>query len=105
MEHATVSGGHSLKNYLIGFVLAVILTAIPFALVAMGALPRVTMFFVIAVAAVVQVFVHLRYFLNLSLKETPRENILALAFACVLVFLMVGGTMWIMFNLDYRHDM
>ena len=105
MEHATVSGGHSLKNYLIGFVLAVILTAIPFALVAMGVLPRLTMFFVIAVAAVVQVFVHLRYFLNLSFKDTPRENILALAFACVLIFIMVGGTMWIMFNLDYRHDM
>lgn len=105
MEHATVSGGHSLKNYLIGFVLAVSLTAIPFALVAMGALPRVTMFFVIAITAIVQVLVHLRYFLNLSLKDTPRENIVAIAFAGVLIFLMVGGTMWIMFNLDYRHGM
>ncbi len=105
MEHATASHGHSLKNYLIGFVLAVILTIIPFGLVAAGWLPRETTFVIIAIAAVVQVLVHLRYFLNMTISETPRENILALAFAGVLIFILAGGTIWIMFNLDFRHDM
>lgn len=105
MQQAVAKHEHSLKSYIIGFVLAVILTAIPFILVAAGWLPRGTMFLVIAAAAIVQVVVHLRFFLNLSLTSTPRENIFALVFASVLIFIMVGGTMWIMFNLDYRHDM
>ena len=105
MQQATFSHGHSLKNYLIGFVLAIILTAIPFALVAAGWLPRETTFLIIAAAAIVQVFVHLRYFLNMNLTSTPRDNILALVFSAILIFIMVGGTLWIMFNLDYRHGM
>jgi cytochrome o ubiquinol oxidase operon protein cyoD len=48
------------------------------------------------------VVVHLRYFLHIDLQSTPRENLLALAFAGVLIFLMVGGTLWIMLDLNAR---
>ena len=95
MEPPTVGGGHNPRNYLIGFVLA---------FVADGTLVRGAMFAVIAVAAVLQVLVHLRFFLNLRLSETPREDILALVFAAVLVFIMIGETLWIIFNLDFRRD-
>jgi cytochrome o ubiquinol oxidase subunit IV len=105
MQDATASHSHSLKNYLIGFVLAVVLTVIPFGLAAAGWLPRGGTFAVIAVAAVVQVLVHLRYFLNLSFAKPSRDNVGAMAFTAVLIFLMVGGTLWIMYNLSYRHDM
>ena len=101
----TANGGRSLKNYLVGFVLAVILTAVPFALVAAGELPSAALFAVIAATAIVQVLVHLRYFLHLSLRHTPRENLFALVFAAVLVLIMIGGTLWIMFNTGYRHGM
>jgi cytochrome o ubiquinol oxidase operon protein cyoD len=104
MEHASAGHEHSRKNYVTGFVLAIVLTVIPFGLVAMKLLPREAMFLVIAVLAIVQVVVHLRFFLNMNLTTTPRENILAMAFAAVLIFIMVGGTLWIMFDLDYRHD-
>ena len=93
---------HTQKAYLTGFVLALVLTAIPFALVWVGALPTGATFAVIAIAAVVQVLVHLRYFLHLNLTTTPRENLLAIAFAAVLIFIMVGGSIWIMFDLHYR---
>lgn len=92
----------TLKPYLIGLVLAVILTAIPFALVATGALPRETALVVIAALAVVQILVHLRFFLHIDLKTTPRENLVALAFAVVLICIMVGGSLWIMFDLYHR---
>jgi len=101
----TANSGRSLKNYLVGFVLAIILTAIPFALVAVGELPIAALFAIIAVSAVAQVLVHLRYFLHLSPRHTPRENIVALVFAAVLVLIMIGGTLWIMFNTGYRHGM
>ena len=57
---------------------------------------------VIAILALVQVVVHLRYFLHIDLKSTPRDNLLALAFAAVLICIMVGGTLWIMLDLNAR---
>ena len=90
------------QPYIAGFVLALLLTGIPFGLVVADLLPRFTTLVVIAILAVVQVVVHLRFFLHLDLEETPRENVLALAFAAVLIFIMVGGTLWIMLDLDAR---
>lgn len=95
----------SARTYLIGFALALVLTAIPFALVATGGLSGIAIFLVIAASALVQVVVHLRFFLHLGFASTPRENLLALAFAAVLIGLMIGGSLWIMFDLDYRHAM
>jgi cytochrome o ubiquinol oxidase operon protein cyoD len=91
-----------LRTYLTGFALALILTAIPFALVAFEALPRLPLLILIAVAAVVQILVHLRYFLHLDLTTTPRENIVAIVFAAILIFIMVGGSLWIMLDLQQR---
>ena len=56
----------------------------------------------IGIASVLQVLVHLRFFLHIYFTTTPRENILALAFTAVLIFLMVGGSFWIMFDLHQR---
>jgi cytochrome o ubiquinol oxidase operon protein cyoD len=92
----------SAKPYLVGLALAVILTAIPFGLVATAALPRSATMIVIAVAAVLQIIVHLRFFLHIGLRSTPLENLLAMAFAAVLIVFMVGGTLWIMFDLHHR---
>ena len=77
MERAPAGHAPGLKSYLTGFALALILTAIPFALVATSALPPRPMLIVIAIAAIIQVLVHLRYFLHLDLTTTPRENLLA----------------------------
>ena len=93
---------HGLGSYLVGFVLAVVLTAIPFYLVATHALPPSRIMYVIAVAAVLQILVHLRFFLHLSLTTTPRENLLAIAFTTVLLCIMVGGSLWIMVDLHSR---
>ena len=102
MANTTHDDRRSLRSYLTGFVLALILTVIPFGLVAMGALPRMPTLIVIAVLAVIQVLVHLRYFLDLNLSSTPRENLFAIAFATILIVIMVGGSLWIMFDLHYR---
>jgi cytochrome o ubiquinol oxidase operon protein cyoD len=92
----------SSRSYLIGFALALLLTALPFALAAAGTVPRTTSLIVIAVAAVVQIFVHLHYFLHLDPTTTPRENLVAIAFTALLVLIMLGGSLWIMFDLQHR---
>lgn len=101
----TTDNAHGLRSYLTGFKLALILTAIPFVLVAtkdLTSLPASAILVVIAVAAVLQILVHLRYFLHLDFRATPRENMMALVFAAILIFIMVGGSFWIMFDLHRR---
>ncbi|MCC6777931.1 MAG: cytochrome o ubiquinol oxidase subunit IV [Hyphomicrobiales bacterium] len=101
MQHS-ISQHRGAGSYLVGLLLALILTVVPFAIVAAGALAKEPTLIVIAVAAVLQVLVHLRWFLHLDLTTTPRENILAMAFAAVLILIMVAGSLWIMLDLHHR---
>src|SRR5215472_7508365 len=98
---ASPHGEVTIKPYLVGVVLALVLTAIPFGLVATRALRPIQIFVVVGAAAIAQVVVHLRYFLHLDVK--PSQNMLiALCFAAVVLLILVGGTLWIMFDLNYR---
>jgi len=90
------------RSYIVGFVLAVVLTAVPFGLVATHALSPAATIWTIAIAAVLQILVHLRWFLHINFTSTPKENLLALAFTAVLLFLMMGGSFWIMVDLHTR---
>ncbi|WP_300185164.1 cytochrome o ubiquinol oxidase subunit IV [Bradyrhizobium sp.] len=92
----------TIKGYLVGVVLALVLTAIPFGLVATRALRPIQIFVVIGIAAIAQAVVHLRYFLHLDLKPSSQNKLIALCFAGVVLFILFGGTLWIMFNLNYR---
>ena len=92
----------SLRTYLTGFVLSLILTAVPFALVMRGAWsPAATLAGIIS-AGLVQILVHLHYFLHLDTSSAARWNVLALIFTFLIMILFVGGTLWIMSNLNYR---
>lgn len=91
-----------LRTYVVGLALAMLLTAVPFALVAWGALDRSAVLVVIAISALLQAAVHLRFFLGIGVRGTPRDNLLALAFSAVLIMIMIGGSLWIMMNLQQR---
>ena len=91
------------RRYLVGFALALALTVIPFATVYWALLPAGAALAVIALAAIIQIVVQLRYFLHIDFNRTPRENLMALFFAGFLILVMVGGSLWIMFDLHYRH--
>lgn len=90
------------RTHLTGLALALVLTLIPFGIVYLGLMAWPAALVVIAAAAILQILVHLRFFLHLDLVRTPRENLLALAFAALLIFIMVGGSLWIMFDLHER---
>lgn len=100
MEKTIGAPKSTLKPYLTGFVLAVVLTAIPFGVVATRALPFTTTFGVIVVAAIVQILVHLRYFLHLSFSRSNEWFLLSIVFTFLIIALMVGGTIWIMWDLN-----
>jgi cytochrome o ubiquinol oxidase operon protein cyoD len=92
----------SLRSYLTAFVLSLILTAIPFALVMKGALSPTATLVGIGGAGLVQILVHLHYFLHLDTSSAMRWNVLAIIFTLLIMSLFVGGTLWIMYNLHYR---
>jgi cytochrome o ubiquinol oxidase subunit IV len=98
------SGAHSgtLAAYAKGFILSIVLTAIPFALVIRGTLSRTETLVAIFAAGVVQILVHLYYFLHLNTSSRARWNLMALLFALLIMILVIGGTIWIMYHLNYR---
>jgi cytochrome o ubiquinol oxidase operon protein cyoD len=89
------------RGYLVGLLLALALTVVPFGLVHFRLAEATTALLVIAVCAIVQILVHLRWFLFVE-QAPPREHLMALAFAALLVLLMVGGSLWIMTDLAHR---
>jgi cytochrome o ubiquinol oxidase subunit IV len=89
-------------SYLTGFVFALILTAVPFALAMSGALSPSATLAVICAAGSVQILVHLHYFLHLDASSAARWNVLALIFSLAIMILFVGGAIWIMHNLYHR---
>jgi len=111
-SHEDDGASHStLKGYMTGFVLAVVLTAIPFWLV-MGkvfATSTVTAIVVLAFAAV-QIVVHMVYFLHMNGKSEGGWTMLALLFTLVLVVITLSGSLWVMYHLNHNmmpsmHDM
>ena len=89
------------KGYMTGFVLSVILTAIPFWLV-MGDVfqkPSTTIMVILAFAAV-QIVVHMVYFLHMDAKSEGGWNMLALVFTAVLVVITLSGSLWVMYHLN-----
>ncbi|ATA24948.1 cytochrome o ubiquinol oxidase subunit IV [Brenneria goodwinii] len=96
-DHAGASHG-SVKSYLIGFVLSVILTVIPFAMVMSGSASQHAIILTVVGCAVVQILVHLIYFLHLSSASEERWNVVALAFTVLIIAIVVAGSIWIMWN-------
>lgn len=93
----------SLRSYATGFVLAVILTAIPFWMV-MGKVfdKSSTAAFVLLGLAAVQIVVHMVYFLHMNAKSEGGWNMLALIFTVMLVVIMLAGSIWVMYHLNHN---
>tara|TARA_Y100001951_G_scaffold83561_1_gene72526 strand:+ start:315 stop:662 length:348 start_codon:yes stop_codon:yes gene_type:complete len=91
-----------LRSYLWGFGLALILTLIPFGLAAYTQMAAGTLYLVIAGCAVIQIVVHFRFFLHITLAKNKREDLQLILFTALILAIMVGGTLWILFNLYYR---
>jgi cytochrome o ubiquinol oxidase operon protein cyoD len=91
----------SYKGYATGFILSVILTAIPFWLVMAKVLPSPKMTgFVILGFAAVQMVVHMIYFLHMNAKVEQGWSLLALVFTAALVVIMLAGSVWVMYHMN-----
>ncbi|ESQ78970.1 cytochrome o ubiquinol oxidase subunit IV [Asticcacaulis sp. YBE204] len=99
-DHGASHG--SVKSYLIGFALSVVLTGIPFALTMLKILPAATLIPAILILGVIQIVVHLHYFLHMDTSSSQIWNNAAFVFTVIIVGILIVGTIWVMFHLNHN---
>lgn len=87
---------------MIGFILSVILTVIPFGMVMAGGFGRGIVMAVIAITAVAQVLVQLVYFLHMNSSSEQRWNVIAFIYTVLCIAVLLVGSVWIMNYLHYN---
>lgn len=104
--HDTDSGADPVANdhgtrrsYLIGFLIAAVLTAIPFWLVMSGVLAPTATAVAVTLLAVLQIVVHTIYFLHVNTRSEGGWTLVALVFTAIMVLIVIFGSLWIMFHL------
>ncbi len=99
-HHDTYVTHYAAKDYAIGFVLSLILTAIPFWLVMGKVLPPETTRYVILGFAAVQVVVQMLYFLHMNSKAEGGWNMMALILTVILLVIVLSGSIWVMTHMN-----
>ena len=93
---------HGVRGYLIGLALAASLTAASFYFCFSGLIYGPAIPAALVALAVAQMGVHLVFFLHLTTGPDNTNNALALAFGVLIVTLVIGGSLWIMANLNHN---
>ena len=99
-EEASI--GSRLLGYVTGLGLAVLLTATSFFVAGTDLVWQPSIPVAIIVLAIAQMGVHLVFFLHITTGADNTNNVLALAFGLLIVFLVIGGSLWIMANLNHN---
>jgi len=101
-EDEVVSVKLRVLGYLVGLVLAILLTATSFFVAGTNLVWQPSIPVAIIVLAIAQMGVHLVFFLHITTGPDNTNNVLALAFGLLIVFLVIGGSLWIMSNLNHN---
>lgn len=94
--------GKIIRAYVIGFVLSLALTLIAYWLTVTGQLPYNTALVVLIILALAQFVTQIVCFLHLGGKHSSGERLFILGGACLVVLILVSGSLWIMFTLNGR---
>ena len=86
--------------YVIGLALALILTGVSFWVASTGVIWGPGVATGLVVLAIAQMGVHLVFFLHITSGPDNTNNVLALAFGVLIVFLVMVGTIWIMAHMN-----
>jgi cytochrome o ubiquinol oxidase operon protein cyoD len=92
--------GARVLGYVVGLGLALLLTATSFFIAGTDLVWQPSIPVALIVLAIAQMGVHLVFFLHITTGADNTNNVLALAFGLLIVFLVVGGSVWIMSHLN-----
>ena len=101
-EHVEGGIGQRILGYLTGLGLAILLTATSFFVAGTNLVWEPSIPVALVVLAIAQMGVHLVFFLHITTGPDNTNNVLALAFGVLIVFLVIGGSLWIMANLNHN---
>lgn len=96
------SNPKTLSGYVVGLSLSFILTVAAFALVITKYLNNSSLYLALALLAVTQLLVQSVCFLRLNGSSEGRWNLLPFLFTLLVIVILAGGSLWIMYNLDYN---
>lgn len=92
----------SVKSYVIGFIISIALTLLAYFLVERHILSGSTLLGTIVTLAFVQAIIQLFFFLHLGEDKKPYWNFIVFLFMVLVLLIIVLGSLWIMYDLDYR---
>jgi len=91
-----------IRAYIIGYGLALALTAAAFAAVRYQTFAASVTLAIVLGLALVQMIVHVRFFLHINLSRSSRDTLWLILFSSLIIALMVSGTLVVLFNLRQR---
>jgi cytochrome o ubiquinol oxidase operon protein cyoD len=94
--------GRERLSYVVGLVLALLLTTGAFAVVWLDLLSGGAALAALGLLALVQAVVHLRYFLHIDLARSHRDDLMLILFTVLILLIMVAGTIWILYDQHIR---
>lgn len=92
----------SLKAYIIGFIGSILLTVASFLLVLTKTLSGKALVYTIVTLALIQAIIQLLFFLHVGQEEKPQWETVVFCFMVLVLFIVAGGSLWIMSDLDDR---
>jgi cytochrome o ubiquinol oxidase operon protein cyoD len=92
----------SLPAYLSGYGLSILLTMLAFGLVMQHTLSNTMLYSVLAMLAITQLIVQSICFLRLNTSPEGRWNLLPFLFVILIITILMSGSLWIMYNLNYN---
>jgi cytochrome o ubiquinol oxidase operon protein cyoD len=102
MTYNNESGKKLINSYVIGFVLSVILVVAAYHIVTAKIFAGETLYFVLAGLALLEVLVQAIFFIRLNARtEDDKWNLISFVFTIIVIMIVVIGSLWIMYNLNY----
>jgi cytochrome o ubiquinol oxidase subunit IV len=92
----------AIASLLVGFGLAILLTIVSFFIARTTLVWQPSIPVALVVLAIAQMGVHLVFFLHITTGPDNVNNVMALAFGVLIVFLVMVGSLWIMYHLNHN---
>jgi len=105
LDNPSIKQQGTATTYVIGFLLSIVLTLAAFFLVYKNLLTGSVLIYSIVGLAILQVLIQLLFFLHLGDEPKPYWNTMVFLFMLLTAAIVVIGSIWIMYNLDYNMAM
>ena len=99
-QHDTNRG--TLASYVTGYIFSIYLTFAAYLMVYNHLFSNIVLTTVIVILALVQFIIQVVFFLHLGRETKPRWKLAVMLFMIMVVVILVGGSLWIMSNLNVR---